>query len=106
MRFVPPLAALADGPVEFVGDEQAELRPMDPLLQALTALGATVESASGGLPFRVTGRPDLPGGAVTVDASASSQFVSGLLLAGARYADGRRGAAPRTARSPPGRTSR
>jgi 3-phosphoshikimate 1-carboxyvinyltransferase len=88
MRFVPPLAALADGPVEFVGDEQAELRPMDPLLQALSELGATVESANGKLPFRITGRPDLPGGVVTVDASASSQFVSGLLLAGARYAAG------------------
>jgi 3-phosphoshikimate 1-carboxyvinyltransferase len=88
MRFVPPLAALADGPVEFVGDAQAERRPMDPLLQALTTLGATVESPDGRLPFRVTGRPDLPGGVVTVDASASSQFVSGLLLAGTRYAAG------------------
>jgi 3-phosphoshikimate 1-carboxyvinyltransferase len=88
MRFVPPLAALADAPVEFVGDEQAELRPMDPLLQALSQLGATVESANGKLPFRITGRPDLPGGVVTVDASASSQFVSGLLLAGPRYARG------------------
>jgi len=88
MRFVPPLAALADGPVDFVGDEQAESRPMGPLLQALTELGATVESDSGGLPFRVTGRPDLPGGVVNVDASGSSQFISGLLLPGARYAGG------------------
>jgi 3-phosphoshikimate 1-carboxyvinyltransferase len=61
---------------------------MGPLLQALPALGAAVESPSGALPFQVTGHPGLPGGVATLDASASSQFVSGLLLAGARYAAG------------------
>jgi 3-phosphoshikimate 1-carboxyvinyltransferase len=86
MRFVPPIAALAPGTVAFDGDEQAYDRPMQAILTALATLGAGIEGDA--LPFRVTGRPDLPGGTVTVDASASSQFVSGLLLAGARFAHG------------------
>jgi len=90
MRFVPPLAALADAPVAFDGDEQAYGRPMGPLLGALTDLGVTVETQGGAdaLPFTVTGRPDHPGGTVRLDASSSSQFVSALLLAGARFAGG------------------
>lgn len=86
MRFLPPLAALADGPVGFDGDQQAYARPVEPLLTALTALGADV--SGGGLPFSVTGARDLAGGTVTVDASTSSQYVSGLLLIGARLRRG------------------
>ena len=90
MRFVPPLALLADGPVAFDGDAQAYARPMEPLLGALRDLGAevTADGDGDGLPFTLTGRPDLAGGMVTLDASTSSQFVSGLLLVGARYAGG------------------
>jgi 3-phosphoshikimate 1-carboxyvinyltransferase len=88
MRFVPPIAALADGEVAFDGDAQAYGRPMEPLLGALAALGATVEGEGMALPFALTGDPELTGGSVTIDASASSQFVSGLLLAGARFARG------------------
>ncbi|HEY5786326.1 MAG TPA: 3-phosphoshikimate 1-carboxyvinyltransferase, partial [Microlunatus sp.] len=86
MRFLPPLAALADGPVAFDGDEQAYARPMGPLLDGLTALGVQISGAA--LPFTVTGHPDLAGGPVTVDASTSSQYVSGLLLIGARLSHG------------------
>jgi 3-phosphoshikimate 1-carboxyvinyltransferase len=86
MRFVPPVAALVDGTVRFDGDEQAYARPMGPMLDALRTLGATVEGES--LPFTLAGNPQLRGGTVTLDASGSSQFLSGLLLAGARYADG------------------
>jgi 3-phosphoshikimate 1-carboxyvinyltransferase len=90
MRFLPAVAALADGPVRFDGDEQAYARPMGPVLEALRALGVRVDDLGeqGRLPFTVHGRGDLPGGSVDVDASGSSQFVSGLLLAGARYALG------------------
>ncbi len=89
MRFVPALAALAEGDVRFEGDEQAAVRPMIPLLQALTDLGApTVTDGGPGLPFTVSGLPGLAGGAVTVDASTSSQYVSALLLVGARLRDG------------------
>ena len=90
MRFVPPLAALADGPVRFDGDPRARERPMGPVLHALRALGASVDSSENGdaLPFVLHGSGGLAGGEVTLDASASSQFVSGLLLSGARYDKG------------------
>jgi len=83
MRFVPPAAAIADGDVHFDGDPRARERPMSTVLDALRALGASVDGDT--LPFTLRGKGGLPGGAVTIDASASSQFVSGLLLAGARY---------------------
>lgn len=90
MRFVPPLALLADGPVAFDGDAQAYARPMQPLLGALRDLGAEVTAGGDGdgLPFTVAGRPTLAGGTVTVDASTSSQHVSALLLVGARLPGG------------------
>jgi 3-phosphoshikimate 1-carboxyvinyltransferase len=83
MRFVPPAAAIADGDVLFDGDPRARERPMSTVLDALRALGASLDGDT--LPFTLHGKGGLPGGAVTIDASASSQFVSGLLLAGARY---------------------
>jgi 3-phosphoshikimate 1-carboxyvinyltransferase len=86
MRFVPPAAAIADGVVRFDGDPRARERPMGTVLDALRALGATVSGDR--LPFTLHGTGGLRGGSVTIDASASSQFVSGLLLSGARYDDG------------------
>jgi 3-phosphoshikimate 1-carboxyvinyltransferase len=83
MRFVPPVAALADGQVTFDGDEGARSRPMAALLGSLRELGVLVDGD--GLPFTVRAAGRVPGGATTLDASASSQFVSALLLAGARY---------------------
>jgi 3-phosphoshikimate 1-carboxyvinyltransferase len=87
LRFLPPLAALAVEPTSFVGDAAASARPVAPLLGALTALGARV-SEPYRLPFSVGGGPGLAGGTVELDASGSSQFVSALLLAGARFAEG------------------
>ncbi|MFC4112607.1 3-phosphoshikimate 1-carboxyvinyltransferase [Nonomuraea zeae] len=84
MRFVPPMAALADGPVFFDGDPHARKRPMGPILDALRALGARVDNDA--LPFTISG--PLTGGEVTLDASGSSQFVSGLLLTAARFEKG------------------
>jgi 3-phosphoshikimate 1-carboxyvinyltransferase len=86
MRFMPPAAALATGPVRFDGDQRARERPMGVVLAALRELGVPVDGDA--LPFVVHGGGSVPGGAVTMDASASSQFVSGLLLAGARYERG------------------
>jgi 3-phosphoshikimate 1-carboxyvinyltransferase len=89
MRFVPPVAALADGPVVFDGDAHARLRPMGQILQGLRDLGVAVEDEGrGALPFTVLGTGRVRGGVVTIDASESSQFVSALLLAGARYDEG------------------
>lgn len=84
MRFVPPMAALADGDVFFDGDPHARKRPMGPILDALRKLGATVDNDA--LPFTIRG--PLTGGEVVLDASGSSQFVSGLMLAAARFEKG------------------
>ncbi|HUO40547.1 MAG TPA: 3-phosphoshikimate 1-carboxyvinyltransferase [Mycobacterium sp.] len=86
LRFVPPLAALATAAVTFDGDEQARARPITPLLDALRTLGVAVDGA--GLPFVVHGHGRVAGGTVAIDASGSSQFVSGLLLSGAAFEDG------------------
>jgi 3-phosphoshikimate 1-carboxyvinyltransferase len=89
MRFVPPVAALAQGPVVFDGDPHARTRPMGEVLGALRDLGVTIEDdGRGALPFTVVGSGRVAGGTVTIDASASSQFVSALLLAGACYEHG------------------
>lgn len=89
MRFVPPVAALALGPVAFDGDPYARKRPMRPVVDALRGLGADIaDEGRGALPFTVHGAGSLRGGRVEVDASLSSQFVSALLLSGARYDEG------------------
>jgi 3-phosphoshikimate 1-carboxyvinyltransferase len=86
LRFVPPVAALSAETVRFDGDEQARVRPIAPLLDALRGLGVDIDGD--GLPFSVRGAGSVAGGAVEIDASASSQFVSGLLLSGAAFTDG------------------
>ncbi|RVW05268.1 3-phosphoshikimate 1-carboxyvinyltransferase [Rhodococcus xishaensis] len=86
MRFLPPVAALADGSVAIDGDEQARARPLGTIVEALRGLGADVDGDA--LPFTVHGRGGLRGGTVTIDASGSSQFVSGLLLSAARFDEG------------------
>ncbi len=86
MRFVPPVAALADGPISFDGDAHARTRPMSAVLDALRGLGVSIHGEA--LPFTVRGSGSVRGGTVVIDASASSQFVSALLLAGPRYDEG------------------
>jgi 3-phosphoshikimate 1-carboxyvinyltransferase len=89
MRFLPPVAALALGPTTFDGDAGAKRRPMGTTISSLRALGADInDDGRSALPFTVHGTGDLAGGEVTIDASSSSQFVSGLLLAGAKFTDG------------------
>ena len=89
MRFVPPLAALATGDSDFDGDPAARGRPMATLLDGLRQAGALIsDEGRGSLPFTVHGTGSLPGGRVRIDAAASSQFVSALLLAGARFDKG------------------
>lgn len=92
MRFVPPLAALRKGVSVFDGDPHARERPMGTIIEALAALGVTVRGEAGAtpssLPFRVEGTGEVRGGHLVIDASASSQFVSALLLVGARFTEG------------------
>ncbi|MGX4732303.1 3-phosphoshikimate 1-carboxyvinyltransferase [Kitasatospora griseola] len=89
MRFLPPLATLADGPVHFDGDPRSHERPQHGVIDALRALGARIDDGGrGGFPLTVHGAGALDGGPVEVDASSSSQFISALLLSGARFNNG------------------
>ncbi len=89
MRFVPPLAGLVAGTTAFDGDPHARRRPMGSIISALRGLGLTVKDHdAGSLPFAVHGDGSVRGGRLVIDASASSQFVSALLLVGARFTDG------------------
>ncbi|QNG35913.1 3-phosphoshikimate 1-carboxyvinyltransferase [Geodermatophilaceae bacterium NBWT11] len=89
LRFLPPVAALADGPVTLDGDERLRDRPNAGLIEGLRGAGVTVEDGGRGrAPFTVQGTGAVRGGTVTVDASESSQVVSGLLLAAARFTEG------------------
>jgi 3-phosphoshikimate 1-carboxyvinyltransferase len=86
MRFLPAVAALSGGTVAFDGDPRARERPIGALLGALRALGVSIDDGGrGALPFIINGSGAVRGGAVTLDASGSSQLVSGLLLAAARF---------------------
>jgi 3-phosphoshikimate 1-carboxyvinyltransferase len=86
LRFLPPVAALATGPVRVDGDPRLRDRPNAGLLGALRALGVEVDDGGRGrAPFTVHGTGRVPGGTVEVDASESSQIVSGLLLAAPRF---------------------
>lgn len=89
MRFVPPVAALSDDTIRFDGDPHARTRPMAEVLTALRQIGVDLDDEGRGtLPFTVHGTGRVRGGTVLIDASASSQFISALLLAGARYEQG------------------
>ncbi len=86
LRFLPPVAALATGPVLVDGDPRLHERPNAGLIAGLRDLGVRVDDGGRGrAPFTVHGTGRVAGGAVTVDASESSQIVSGLLLAAPRY---------------------
>ena len=83
MRFLPPVAALAKGAISFDGDVRSYERPLAPVIRALEELGVDIEHQQRyTLPFVVNGMGELRGGEIDIDASASSQFLSALLLIG------------------------
>ncbi|MCK8477136.1 3-phosphoshikimate 1-carboxyvinyltransferase [Microbacterium aurugineum] len=86
MRFIAPLAGLAEHDVHLTAHETALHRPMGGLISALRDLGVDIDDeGTWSLPFTIRGHGRIRGGRVEVDASASSQFVSGLLLAAPRF---------------------
>ena len=89
MRFLPPLAALATGEVAFDGDPRSYERPLGPVIKALEELGISIEHEGRySLPLMLHGTGSIPGGALTIDASASSQFLSALLLVAPSFTNG------------------
>jgi 3-phosphoshikimate 1-carboxyvinyltransferase len=89
MRFLPPVAALANGLVHFDGDARSHERPVGPVITALEELGVTIEHGNRySLPLTINGSGKITGGALEIDASASSQFISALLLIGPATQEG------------------
>jgi 3-phosphoshikimate 1-carboxyvinyltransferase len=83
MRFLPPIASLATGLIHFDGDARSHERPLEPVIKALEQLGASIEHGNKDrLPLTINGSGEIKGGEVEVDASASSQFISALMLLG------------------------
>ena len=83
MRFLPPIASLTTGLVHFDGDARSHERPLEPVIKALEQLGASIEHGNKyRLPLTINGSGEIKGGEVEVDASASSQFISALMLLG------------------------
>ena len=89
MRFLPGVAALTSAAVHFDGDARARQRPVGPILAALRQLGTQIEDGGrAAVPFTVHGHGAVRGGTVTLDASGSSQLISGLLLTAPRFDEG------------------
>jgi 3-phosphoshikimate 1-carboxyvinyltransferase len=89
MRFLPPLAALAQGDVAFDGDPRSYERPLGPVIKALEELGISVDHDNRySLPLTLQGKGLIKGGKLTIDASASSQFLSAVLLVAPSFTDG------------------
>ena len=89
MRFLPPLAALATGEISFDGDPRSYERPLAPVIKALEELGVSIEHEGRfSLPLTVHGNGSVRGGEITIDASASSQFLSALLLVAPSFTNG------------------
>lgn len=87
MRFLAAVATLTPAGATVTGQPPLLRRPVGPLVDALRALGADVTDAGDGLPPVTAAGGGLAGGQATVDAEASSQFASAVLLV-APYARG------------------
>jgi 3-phosphoshikimate 1-carboxyvinyltransferase len=88
-RFVTPVASTGHGRFEIDGGPPMRRRPMGPLIDALRALGVTVEEGNeaGHLPF-VLASDGVEGGRVALSGDVSSQFLSGVMLAAPSFAKG------------------
>ena len=84
-RFLLPVLCLGPGPYRMDGANQLRNRPIAELVHKLRALGADIDGEA--LPLTVKGG-GLKGGSVVVQGSASSQYLSGLLMAAPRTTEG------------------
>lgn len=79
LRMFAAIAALGAREVTLIGQGGLQQRPIGMLEQPLRDLGVTCRTANGFLPLTLTG--PLRAGVTTVDASITSQFLTGLLMA-------------------------
>lgn len=78
-RMFTPIASLCDTPITIKGEGTLLYRPMDMMIEPLRKLGVDIRDGGGRLPIEVCGK--MKGGEIEVDASVSSQFLTGLLMA-------------------------
>ncbi|MFF8293828.1 3-phosphoshikimate 1-carboxyvinyltransferase [Streptomyces sp. NPDC016309] len=88
-RFLPALAAAGHGDFRFDASAQMRRRPLGPLTSALRTLGVDLrhERAEGHHPLRIAAS-GIKGGALTLDAGQSSQYLTALLMLGPLTAEG------------------
>ena len=84
-RMFLSVAALYEQPITVKGHATLLGRPFDDLIEALSSAGVSVQSDEGCLPITVCG--PLHGGTITLNASVSSQYLTGLLIAASRVSD-------------------
>jgi 3-phosphoshikimate 1-carboxyvinyltransferase len=82
MRFLLALLAVTPGNWQLTGTARMCERPVAQLVEALQVIGADICYAEkpGYPPLKITGKNELKGGSVIIDASISSQFVSALMM--------------------------
>ena len=78
IRIASGIAGLFSEEITLTGDASLQKRPMQPLLDALTSIGARCSSTDGKPPIRIQGK--ISGGDVSIPGNLSSQFVSSLLI--------------------------
>ncbi|MDC4212722.1 MAG: 3-phosphoshikimate 1-carboxyvinyltransferase [Candidatus Nitrosopumilus limneticus] len=78
IRIAIGIASLFSEEITLTGDESIQKRPMQPLLDALSSIGARCSSNDGKPPVKIQGR--ISGGDVTIPGNLSSQFISSLLI--------------------------
>ncbi len=80
-RFLMAVAALGSGPTVIDGASPLRARPMADGINAIRAAGVGIDDTGGSLPITIAGSREW-GPDVRIDAGASSQFLSGLLMVG------------------------
>ena len=78
IRIASGIAGLFSQEITLTGDESLQKRPMQPLLDALTSIGAKCSSTDGKPPITIQGK--ISGGNVSIPGNFSSQFISSLLI--------------------------
>ncbi|MGH1522350.1 MAG: 3-phosphoshikimate 1-carboxyvinyltransferase, partial [Nitrosopumilus sp.] len=78
IRIAAGIASLFSHEIILTGDSSLQKRPMKPLLDALSTIGAKYDSKEGKPPIKITGK--ILGGNITIPGNLSSQFISALLI--------------------------
>ncbi|NNM35576.1 MAG: 3-phosphoshikimate 1-carboxyvinyltransferase [Nitrosopumilus sp.] len=80
IRIASGIASLFSEEITLTGDSSLQKRPMQPLLDALSSIGAQCTSTNGNPPIKIKGK--ITGGEVKIPGNFSSQFISALLICG------------------------